>query len=273
MRTISAKSIAAFLSFTFCITVITQHPLFAQGGYVTVGVGYGLSAGSQMLESKSSTTGTGAATSTNREGVYGSFGQGLKFGATGGYMFSQNVGGELGFLYLIGASAEGGSTTTTSNSTDKRSGSGFMVAPAIVIAGSGTVMPYAKAGIVFGFLKVKNEFSSTFTQGQTQTQSERTVEETGGVAIGYIGGVGVVFAGGGQLNFFAEVALVSLAYSPSQGELTKATENGRDILSTITTSKKADFKDSYNTTEQNVQAGVREPFGSIGINVGVRVNL
>jgi hypothetical protein len=240
----------------------------AQNGYVTVGVGYGLSAGSQQLESKSSTTGTGTTTSTNREGVYGSFGQGLKFGATGGYMFSQNVGAELGFLYLIGNSFEGGSTGTNSSSTDKRSGSGFMVAPAIVIAGTGTVMPYAKAGIVFGFLKVKNESSSSSTFGQTQTRTEAEGEETGGVAIGYAGGVGIVFASGGSVNFFAEVAMVSMAYSPSKGESTKTTINGvEQPRSTVT------FEDTYNTSQQNVVLGVREPFGSIGVNVGVRVNL
>ncbi len=265
MSTRPSKNAATISGVALCFAVLVQHPSYAQGGYVMASVGYRLSAGSQQLESKSN--------GTSREGVYGSFGQGLKFGATGGYMFSQNVGGELGFLYLIGNSFEGGSSGTNSSSTDKRSGSGFMVAPAIVIAGGGTVMPFAKAGIVFGFLKVKNEFSSTFTQGQTQTQSERTAEETGGVAIGYTGGVGVVFVGGGQFSFFAEVAVVNMAYSPSQIELTKATENGRDILSTITTSKKADYKDSYNTTEQNVQAGVREPFGSVGVNIGVRVNL
>jgi hypothetical protein len=252
--------------------VLAVSSMSAQNGYVTAGVGYGLSAGSQQLESKSSTTGTGTTTSTNREGVYGSFGQGLKFGATGGYMFSQNVGAELGFLYLIGNSFEGGSTTTNSTSTDKRSGSGFMVAPAIVIAGSGTVMPYAKAGVVFGFLKVKNESSSSSTQGTTPSQSETAFEETGGVAIGYAGGVGVVFVSGGQLNFFAELAIVNMAYSPSQAELTKATANGVDQLPTIP-NKKADFKDNYNSNDQNVLPGVREPFGSIGVNVGVRVNL
>jgi hypothetical protein len=272
MRKIFTKFIATFLSFGFCITVITQHPLFAQGGYVTVGVGYGLSAGSQQLESKNSATGTGTGTSTNREGIYGSFGQGLKFGATGGYMFSPNVGAELGFLYLIGNSFEGGSSSTTSTSTDKRSGSGFMVAPAIVIAGSGTVMPYAKAGVVFGFLKVKNESLSSSTFGQTQSRSETAFEETGGVAIGYAGGVGVVFASGGQVNFFAEVAIVNMAYSPSQAELTKATLNGVDQLPQIP-NKKADYKDNYNSNDQNVLPGVREPFGSVGVNVGVRVNL
>ncbi len=251
-------TIVAALAIVSCLKATSQH------AYFNVAIGYGLSAGSQQLESKSN--------GTNREGVYGSFGQGLKFGATGGYMFSPNVGAELGFLYLIGNSFEGGSTSTNSTATDKRSGSGFMIAPAIVIAGSGTVMPYAKAGIVFGFLKVKNESSGSSTIGQTQSRSEFAAEETGGVAIGFAGGVGVVFASGSQLNFFAEVAMVNMAYSPSQAELTKSTLNGVDQLPTIP-NKKVEFKESYNSTEQNVALAVREPFGSIGVNVGVRVNL
>ena len=249
--------------FALSLIILFQKSSYAQGAFFAASVGYGLSAGSQQLESKSD--------GTNREGVYGSFGQGLKFGATGGYMFSQHVGAELGLVYLIGTSAEGGSTGTSS-STDKRSGSGFMLAPAVVIAGTGTVAPYAKAGIVLGFLKVKNESSGTFAQGQTQSRFESTEEETGGVAIGYTGGVGAVFSGGSQLSFFAEVVLVSIAFSPSQIELTKATLDGKDVLSQIT-NKKDDYKDSYSTTEQNVRAGVREPFGSVGVNVGVRVNL
>ncbi len=265
MKTAISKTILVVLGVVSSVGILSLNKSLAQGtGYVTASIGYGLSAGSQQLASKSN--------GTSREGVYGSFGQGLKFGLTGGYMFSQNVGGELGFLYLIGNSFEGGSTGTNSSSTDKHSGSGFMIAPAIIISGTGSVMPYAKAGIVLGFLKVTTESSSSFTQGQTRSQSEGTGEETGGVAIGYTGGVGVVFGGGGQLSFFAEVALVNMAYSPSQGELTKATIDGRDVLSPIPNKTKV-YKDSYNTTEQNVLAGVREPFGSVGVNVGVRVNL
>lgn len=240
---------------------------FAQEGYVALSGGYGLSAGSQQLESKSS--------GTNREGVYGSFGKGIKFGITGGYMFSQHVGGEIAFSYIIGSSFEGGSTNTagTSSSTVKRSGSGFMIVPGIVVSGAGgSASPYAKAGVIIGILKVKNEMSSTSTQGQTRSQSEGTLEETGGVALGFAGGVGIVFNPASPLSFFAEVALVSVAYSPSQIELTKATQDGRDILSQVTEIK-ADFKESYSTTERNVQLAVREPFGSVGINVGVRLNL
>ena len=245
--------------------IVAANIGMAQGIYITANVGYSLGAGTQILGANSSYTGT----THNVEVICGSLGEGFKFGASAGYMFNQNLGTELGLSYWPGKTFESISEAGPTAFTELYSGSGFVAVPSIVVsAGMTTINPYARFGVVLGILNVKHELRDV---GPAQT-AVYTMEETGSLAFGYAGALGVVIPAGSAVDLFAEVGLHSVTYSPSHEELTGYTVNGVDRLATIT-EKVVEYKDSYTSDAQNTTMAVRRPFSSIGIVVGARINL
>ncbi len=248
----------------FCL-ILAASVAGAQGFYVAVNGAYGLGAGTQLINENVISTGT---TSTY-EGVFGSLGEGAKFGVSGGYMFTNHFAAELGVSYWLGKKMESTYTGPTSVASEDISGAGFLAVPSLVfLSNLKPVNPYGKFGLIVGFLKSKQEASGRDAGEIT----EYTVEETGGLAIGFAGALGVIVPTGGAVDFFAEVGLHSLTYSPSKAELTKYTINGQSVLSNVA-HPSYDFKDSYTSTTQNVSMAVRRPFSSIGFSAGVRIVL
>ena len=247
----------------FCL-ILGPSTGLAQGLYVTANVGYGLSAGTQRIGYNLDNKGT----TPSYEGIYGSYGEGFKFGASAAYMFNKNIGAELGVAYWLGNTFETENKSATSSLKDKYSGSGFVGVPSIVLAvPMGGVSPYARLGLVLGIMTVKQE-----TIWEETSVNEVIREETGHLAFGYAGAFGISIPAGGIMDFFAEATLHSVNYSPAQQELTKYTVNGVDRLPTIE-DKVIDYKDSFDTGETNTSLAVRRPFSSIGVGVGVRINL
>ncbi len=248
----------------FCL-ILAASVAAAQGFYVAVNGAYGLGAGTQLINISVASTGT---TSTY-DGVFGSLGEGAKFGVSGGYMFTNHFAAELGVSYWLGKKIESTYTSPTSVATYDLSGTGFLAVPSLVfLSNLKPVNPYGKFGLIVGFLKSKQEVSSRDPGGT----SEYTVDETGGLAIGFAGALGVIVPTGGAVDFFAEVGLHSLTYSPSKAELTKYTFNGQNVLPNVSRPT-YDFKESYTSTTQNVNMAVRRPFSSIGFSAGVRIGL
>ncbi len=235
-----------------------------QGLYVTASAGYGFGAGTQVLGNNTTITQTSAIF----EGVYGSYGEGFKFGTSAGYMFNKNLGAELGLAYWLGNTLEMQTKTPGVSVTAKSSGSGFVGVPSIVLAvPMGGVSPYARLGLVLGIMTAKQE-----TRIEEPSVTEYTIEETGHLAFGYAGAFGILIPAGGIMDFFAEATLHSVNYSPAQRELSKYTFNGVDRLPTID-DKVIDYRDSFDSGETSASLAVRRPFGSIGMTVGVRINL
>jgi len=236
----------------------------AQGWYLSANVGYGFGAGTQTIGYNTTNSGT----TSSSEGVYGSFGEGFKFGASAGYMATRNLGTDLGFSYWLGKTFDM-TDNSTGVLTTKASGSGFVAVPSIVLsADMNTIDPYARLGLVFAIVKVTQEMNYSYT-GQTY---DKTVEESGNLAFGFAGAFGILVPSSGTVGFFAEVTLCSVTYSPSQTETTKYTVNGVDQLSTITP-KVVEYKSSNSSSDQNTALSVRRPFSFLGINAGVRINL
>jgi hypothetical protein len=232
----------------------------AQGLFFTGNAAYGLTAGSQYIGLNHDSN------VRHHEGVYGSLGEGLRFGGSIGFMFSQYVGMEVGGAYLQGKTFEW--NDVTAKITDKATGSGILIIPSILVsAKGGSVVPYARLGAVVGLVKVKNEENVNTTGNVISFKSE----ESGGVAIGYTGGLGIIFAASSNLGIFIEGSLINMSYSPEKEEAKEYTVNGRDQLSTINP-KSRDFKDSYTATGVNdPMLGVRRPFGSFGVVAGIRL--
>jgi hypothetical protein len=227
----------------------------AQHVFLQFDIGYGLSAGTQLINTKTS--------GSNVEGVYGSFGEGYRFGAAVGYNINQIVALEIGALYLAGKAFESGSP----NIPVEHSGQGWLITPGMLLSiKKGATIPYAKFNLVAGFLTVTTEVQ------QRSPRINETIEENGGIAIGYRGGIGLQFESDNPVSYFIEVSLTSVTYRPSQVEVTALSVNGIDQLNSLQI-KKYDYKDSYETVSNTTILGVREPFSNVCGVVGIRFNL
>jgi outer membrane protein W len=264
----------------------------AQGLYVSAGGGYGFSMAPNSSFSANDYTrnpsGIGTVETYKISNSTGSFGRGVQFGATVGYMFSENIGAELNIGYLVGSKI----TTTdkelknngdTYSSTATASGNMLRLTPALRFSvGKDKLKPYMRVGLVIGVgNKIATTFSSTdfnASNGKTNIdQSEMAL--TGGVSMGFAAGIGVNYMFSDKVGIFAELGIISQAWAPSKSVLTKSTSNGADNLPFMTTSQKeTDYVSSYTTTSGTFSPGTPSvalkqytPFSSVGINVGVHL--
>lgn len=253
------------LTVVILCTILGASIGLGQGLYLTANAGYGFGAGTQYIGPSMDNTKTPATT----EGVFGSYGEGFKFGASAGYMFSKNLGAELGLSYWLGNTFELQYKSTAGLGTAKWSGSGFVAVPSIVLsANMEAINPYARIGLVLGILEVDYEYNAQ-SSGQTQ---EIAQEATGNLAFGYAGAFGVLIPAGSSVGFFVEADIHSVTYSPSQAEYTKYTMNGIDQLPSLP-HKVYKYKESYTSADEAVYMAARRPFSSIGVVVGVRIDL
>ena len=115
--------------------------------------------------------------------------------------------------------------------------------------------------------------------GDTKTMK---MELSGGMAFGLSSGVGVMLNRSDKMSFFGEINMVNLSYAPTKGKTTEAFYNEVNVLPYMTISEKEiEFVDSYTYNSSNAQTVLEPrkelkqkfPFGSFGVNVGLRINL
>ncbi len=248
------------------LLLIGATAALSQGMYLRFHGGYGLGAGTQAIGDNDTYTGTTLTT----EGVYGSFGEGLKLGASAGYMFTDHFGAELGFSYWSGKSITYETKTTSSDfsSITWRSWGIVAVPSAVLSAGMKTINPYARVGLVLGVLRPREEVS----QRSGANTLEAEVQESGGIALGYTGALGISLSAGNGVDIFAETVLNSVTYSPSKYEITKYIIDLQDRLPSLQ-DKTREYKETISANDTNVLPAVRRPFSSIGFAVGVRMAL
>ena len=282
--------------FVFAITLFTSN-LFAQGAYVNINAGYGFSMSPQVIlydyEATSiddNSTGDHSFTSTY-ENVTGSLGKGFNFGGAFGYMFNKNMGAEIGVSYLLGGKTEekykstqktieteGTITTNTTNRTTSLSSRMLRFNPSIVItSGFEGIDPYAKFGFIIGTGSVI--LDSEIDQNDTKS----TWKYNGGVALGMTGAIGANFTVNDKMAFFGEINMVNMSYAPTKGELTESTANDTDLLPGSSVSQKEiEFIDSQSyssdyipppDSEPSKRLKTKYPFGSVGISIGLRMNI
>lgn len=285
----------------FVISLFTNN-LFAQGVYFEFNPGYNFSAGGQFSSNYESTddhTGSNYHYTSDNEVVKGvSYGKGLNLDAAFGVMMNEHFGTELVFSYLLGSI--GGKTKTTDTKKDifedytfedtwksEMYGNMFRINPAIKIdAGTESVSPYARFGLVIGFGSIQGKYVNTdedydaWENKKTITESVREYKYNGGVAFGYNASLGLSFGSGEGISFFGELNMINLSYAPTKGELTKYTVDGKYQLPDMTTSnKEIEFVDSYTYSSNNPppdsepkkELKQKLPFGSFGLNFGLRI--
>ncbi len=268
--------------FVFAVTLLTSN-IFAQGAYVNINAGYGFSMSPQVLlyNSKSNSTG-GEILTTNAEVVTASLGKGFNFGGTFGYMFNKNIGAELGISYLLGSTTkaiseytnkiiepDGTTIINTGKGTYTLSSTMFRFMPSVIISsGFEGIDPYAKFGFIIGIGSVISDYK--------QEESSLTWKYNGGVALGLTAAIGTNFPVNDKLAFFGEINMVNMSYAPTKGITTEAIINGNDI-----SEQEIEFVDNITyyhdnpppDSEQNQQLKTRYPFGSVGISIGLRMNI
>ncbi len=262
----------------------------SQQSYYGINTGYGLNFASQDLylynDSKSNHS-SGESTYSIEQNVV-SLGSGLNFGAFYGYKFNKSFGVELGASYLLGATFTGEREGIRPeleylwHSRNSIKANMFRLSPAITIGTAiNDIGLYARFGAVLGFGSVYREFIfSSMSSGIASSQTTK-IKSSGGMGLGLTGGVGITYSLSSKWSLFGEVNVISMSYSPAKSKLTEYTVDGIDQLSTLTTSEKeVKFVDSftYNTADHPSDEPREElksyfPFSSLGLNIGLRIDL
>jgi hypothetical protein len=243
-----------FKRFLFLIVVLSSVIAYSQT-YVSLGVGYGISSASEIINTK--------ATVNGEQNVYGTFGSGLNIEGAIGNMMNENFGLELGISYKSGSSIAGTNETSRTpllvTYDTKNYGSYFGINPSVVLSTKiSSIAPYAKFGFILAF--------PSATREENETGNATKYEFSGGIAFGYTGAVGVKF-GADKVQFFAELGLTSLSWAPTKLKYT--TPRG---------STEIDLKDETpastpGTTTTSMILPQMMPFSNIGLNVGARLAL
>jgi len=306
--------------FWVVIILLFASRAYSQNIYITAGAGYGISpvgnsstSGTNYEANNTTTTIDHWNGTHNYEYIYessiknsrikgaGSFGKGFRFGATVGYMFTENIGAELGFDYLMGNKFTTGTSkysntsiynfidsimndvnTTHTSGSLKSKGSGNMLRfiPALrITAGKGAIKPYLRLGLVVSVankLKITSEDSETDNSNVT-TVSIHEFKYSGGISLGFAGALGANYKISDHMGVFAEFGIITQSWAPKKGLLTKYTIDGVDKLPGMSDeNKETEFVNSYSYTSTNdVSSESRKsikthyPFSSIGLNVGV----
>ena len=277
------------------LDVIKNNSTSDNGVYLKFNIGYNLSMGSQVLGYNSNETyiydGSESESFGSEEAVYGSLGKGFNLDAAIGYKFNKHVGMEFALSYLIGGKIQSSSfykeeyygDISERSSDYTTSANMFRINPSLIIeAGSEGINPYAKFGFIIGMGKITNESIRSRYNGSITNTEVRTSKYNGGVSFGANAAVGAYYPINDKISLFGELTFVSMSYSPKKGEITSYTENGRDILSDLSTSEKeTDFvkEYSYDSNDRNDESKPSEeliyklPFGSFGFNFGVKIGL
>ena len=208
-----------------------------------------------------------------------SLGKGANFGLNIGYMFTSNLGAELGVDYLLGSDNKFNNRDADFPGYSEQlrlSGKMIQFKPAVVFrAGTGNLKPYAKVGVVVG---VGSKITSEYEEREPEfNYSYDWYEEyNGGTAVGFHGALGVDYALNNQMSLFGEVLATGLNYSPEKGKVTRYNRDGQDRLSTLNTNEReitfVDTNDNVNSsnTQPRKELKFSAPFSSVGLNVGVK---
>jgi outer membrane protein W len=270
-----------------CLMVMVSNNIVAQNDmYASLNVGYNFKLGTQAMLSENSNTSGGVSSVTSIRSIDVNVCKGSNFGGALGYMFTKNIGAELGFSYLMTGNTKAKSDITTAYSgnntpieTDRSYSAGMLrIVPTLVIVGGlGKVDPYAKLGFLVGHTSMKLNYN--YKEGGVVTSEQYKLN--GGRALGAYTAVGVKYNIKGRMSIFLDVNMVNISYAPTKCVLVERNVDGVDLLPTMTVKQKEiEFVNSNNynpgssssETEPTRQAFVKMPFSSLGVNTGFVVS-
>lgn len=220
----------------------------AQSAYVKLGGGYGLSLASQLMFNKSTTP------ATTWDNKYGSFGEGINFQAGFGYNINNNLALELDGSYLLGKKFE----NSVGGTTTKYYGNTITIQPSVVVkAPMKDITPYTRFGMVLAIPTLFQEMTSTGLTGTLK------YKESGNIAMGIQGAVGVNFKAGKHLGIFAEVFGIGMNYAPDKLENTETFQEFGLLDPTVT------YGETGTVGTSGTAQSPRRSLSSFGMNVGL----
>lgn len=274
MKYISIQKL--FLSLSICLMAANTS---AQSAYATLHLGYAFPSGSQNMAGISNSDNPGGNNVRSYEQINTSLGKGVNVGGAIGYMFNMHIGAELGLSYLVGGKTKGMHTDNNGSTEYIVSANMFRINPSIVFAtGFAKFNPYTKFGVVVGFGSV---FYETNDRDNGDVENILSVSD-GGTALGVSSALGAIFDMNEKVSLFGEITMMNLTYAPTRNSITKYNRNGVDLLPTMNSRERdTEFVDSYSYDPNNPRPNsipslaLKEklPFGSLGLNVGIRINL
>lgn len=269
MKNLKLLSLILVFTCIFC-----GNNLFGQGAYVNLHAGYGTNISSHNLFINSTHT----SNSSTYERVNVSLGKGLNFGGAFGYMFNKNFGAELGFSYLLGGKSTGLDDFVGGKRDYTLSSNMLRINPSLVISsGLDGVNPYAKFGLILGTGSINYEVVDSDDGNIYKSK----LKMDGGLAMGLNAAIGANFTFSDNMSLFGEINMINMSYAPTKGEIIEATYNGADELPNMTTfQKEIEFVESYTYSNNNppadseprTQLKQKHPFGSFGLNLGLRIS-
>jgi opacity protein-like surface antigen len=263
-------------NFKMTLVLITisllSNNLFAQRPYVSLNAGYGFKMSAQNLSIFNFYNSTITDMTTSYEQVNVSLGKGLNSGGTIGYMFNKHIGAELGISYLIGSKAKFTEKDVDITTNYSISSKMLRIIPSVVISsGFDKINPYARFGLVIGK-------GSVMIEAQNDLIAMK-MKMNGGIAFGISSGIGANYNLNQKISIFGELNMVNMSYAPTKGKIMEANILGIDMVGDMTTNEReTDYVDSYTVdNDPNNPPSDSEPsklpFGSLGLNFGLRFNL
>lgn len=264
---------------TVFVIILFANNLFAQGAYININAGYGLKMSSQNLYYFNFYNYRSQGDLYTVEQVNVSFGKGLNFGGAFGYMINKNIGVEVGISYLIGGKSTAKDVYLSGTTDYTFSAKMLRINPSFVItSGFEKVNPYAKFGLIIGSGSVMYELNDD-DNGKILVMNRKF---NGGTALGLSSGIGAMLNINDKISFFGELNMVNLSYAPTRGEITEVTYIDYDILEMpylTTYDREIEFVDryTYDTSNLSLSQPRKElkqklPFGSFGVNIGLKIN-
>lgn len=240
-----------FGAFLAAVLFYSTGVVQAQSFYISASAGYHLPSATQAVYSEQ----------PKLERV--SLGKGFRFNALAGYHFNKTIGVELGASYLLGSATElryDGRPMDGPLTVAQYSGKGWSIVPALVVSTElEKITVYAKFGVLLSFLNTEITTMTTASNfGGMPSESKFINNYTGGLTLGYTGGLGVSYPLSQSVAVFAEATLLSQSHYPTKREDT-TTINGQ------TTTTTTDLKE-----ESSRELVPSFQFSSIGLNLGVK---
>lgn len=261
----------SLLTLTICLFAGT---LYAQGGFITMNTGMAAKMSAHPISGFVNVTKIEINPSIEQINV--SLGEGMNIGGTLGYMVNKNIGFEFGISHLFGSKTNAMEWETSGTFNSSFSASMTRFNPGLIIAaGFKKINPYAKFGILLG----SGEINYGAKQVKNGDEMLMNLQLNGGTAFGLNTSIGALFSMNNNMSFFAEITSNNLSYSPTRGAYTVVTYNETDILSQLTVKEKEiEFVNSYepknyrNDSMPTLALKERYPFGSLGLNMGLKYN-
>ena len=248
---------------------------YGQESYFRFNVGYGTPFASQQISDE-----TTIRSSTGKtKGIYGSYGKGVYFEGAYGLISKGPLGFDLEFSYLLGDSYNGTYLMDGSGGSyyeeSVTSAKGFFVAPSITFTTRGKeIQGYARLGPILGSNTITNEINGK--GGLDKLYLE--VDYKGGISMGWKSSLGINFNASNRIVVFSELSVVAMTYYPKIGEVTKILLNDKSAPTFLPAAQRDfEFKEeiTFSTTSTANYDRLKKayPFGSIALDIGLKINL